>query len=79
MQQVKFKRNLPMKKTIYISTSKVTASRIHSLAKSIARINQNRPTIAKPKKRLGIAKGKFTIPEDFDRWDDEIADLFGES
>lgn len=27
-------------------------------------------------KRIGIAKGKFHIPEDFDKWDDEISDMF---
>jgi len=27
-------------------------------------------------KRIGIAKGKFHIPEDFDSWDDEISDAF---
>ena len=28
------------------------------------------------KKRIGMAKGKFTIPKDFDKWDDEIEDMF---
>ncbi len=28
-------------------------------------------------RRIGIAKGKLDIPEDFDLWDDEIADAFG--
>ena len=28
------------------------------------------------KKRIGVAKGKFTIPKDFDKWDDEIEDMF---
>lgn len=27
--------------------------------------------------RLGIAKGAFTIPTDFDKWDKEIAEMFG--
>ncbi|MBR4642821.1 MAG: hypothetical protein IKO74_08920 [Selenomonadaceae bacterium] len=27
--------------------------------------------------RIGIAKGKFTIPADFDKWDEEIAEMFG--
>ena len=26
---------------------------------------------------LGIAKGKFTVPEEFDDWDAEIAEMFG--
>ncbi len=30
------------------------------------------------KKRIGVAKGKFTIPDDFDKWDPEIADMFGD-
>ena len=29
-------------------------------------------------KRIGIAKGKFTIPDDFDIWDNEIEEMFGE-
>lgn len=34
--------------------------------------------IQKPttKKRIGIAKGKIDIPEDFDAWDKEIEDMF---
>lgn len=27
--------------------------------------------------RIGIAKGDFTVPEDIDKYNDEIADLFG--
>ncbi|MBQ3374090.1 MAG: hypothetical protein IJI45_01625 [Anaerolineaceae bacterium] len=30
-------------------------------------------------KRIGVAKGKFTVPEDFDQWDAEIADMFGDT
>ena len=29
-------------------------------------------------KRIGIAKGKFTIPEEFDDWDDEIIEMLGD-
>ena len=29
--------------------------------------------------RFGIAEGVFTVPEDFDSWDNEIADMFEES
>ena len=28
-------------------------------------------------KRIGVAKGKFTVPDDFDKWDQEIEDMFG--
>ena len=28
--------------------------------------------------RIGIAKGKFTVPDDFDKWDVEVTDLFEE-
>lgn len=36
--------------------------------------------IGKPdvSKRIGIAKGKFTIPDDWDKHDEEIAALFNE-
>jgi hypothetical protein len=27
-------------------------------------------------KRIGSAKGKFTIPEDFDSWDNETEEMF---
>ena len=35
-------------------------------------INSNRP----PKRRLGVAKGEFTVPDDFDKWDKEIEEMF---
>ncbi|HZZ36853.1 MAG TPA: type II toxin-antitoxin system prevent-host-death family antitoxin [Caulobacteraceae bacterium] len=36
------------------------------------------PLEAKPKRvRLGLAKGKFALPDDFDRDNAEIARLFG--
>jgi hypothetical protein len=28
-------------------------------------------------RRIGIAKGKFTVPDDFDDCNDEIAEMFG--
>ena len=28
-------------------------------------------------KRIGIAKGKFVVPDDFDDCNDEIAEMFG--
>lgn len=34
------------------------------------------PRTEKPKKRIGIAKGKFTIPENFDEMDKEIEEMF---
>ena len=29
-------------------------------------------------KRIGAAKGKFSIPDDFDTWDAEVEDMFEE-
>lgn len=29
-------------------------------------------------KRIGIAEGEFTVPEDIDKYNDEIADMFGD-
>ncbi|MDO5424023.1 MAG: hypothetical protein Q4F41_09885 [Eubacteriales bacterium] len=29
-------------------------------------------------KRIGVAEGKFKVPDDFDKWDKEIEDMFGE-
>ena len=36
--------------------------------------------IQKPKAtgRIGIAAGKFRIPSDFDRWDSEVTEMFGD-
>lgn len=28
-------------------------------------------------RRIGVAEGKFKIPDDFDKWDREIEDMFG--
>ena len=28
-------------------------------------------------KRIGIAKGEFVVPADIDKYNDEIADMFG--
>ncbi len=28
-------------------------------------------------KRIGIAEGKFKVPDEFDAWDKEIASMFG--
>lgn len=28
-------------------------------------------------KRIGIAEGKFTVPDEFDEWDKEIEEMFG--
>ena len=27
-------------------------------------------------KRIGVAEGKFIVPDDFDKWDSEVAELF---
>lgn len=29
-----------------------------------------------PAKRVGAGRGKFTIPDDFDKWDSEIENMF---
>ncbi|MBR1418574.1 MAG: type II toxin-antitoxin system RelB/DinJ family antitoxin [Synergistaceae bacterium] len=36
-----------------------------------------RVPISKRKRTLGIADGKFRIPDDFDKHNDEIASMFG--
>lgn len=28
-------------------------------------------------KRIGIAEGKFKVPDEFDRWDKEVEEMFG--
>lgn len=30
-------------------------------------------------KRIGIAEGKFTVPDEFDAWDKEVEEMFGGS
>ena len=36
------------------------------------------PLNAEPvrKKRIGVAEGKVIVPDDFDKWDAEVAELF---
>ncbi len=31
----------------------------------------------KADKRIGLTEGKFKIPDDFDKWDKEIEEMFG--
>ncbi len=31
----------------------------------------------KSKKRIGVAEGKFKVPEEFDVWDKEVEEMFG--
>ena len=30
-------------------------------------------------KRIGIAKGKFKMPKDFEKWDKDIEEMFGDT
>ena len=30
-----------------------------------------------PVQRIGVAKGRFSVPDDFDDWDAEVSELFG--
>ena len=30
-------------------------------------------------KRIGVAEGKIKIPDDFDKWDSEIEEMFGDN
>lgn len=32
--------------------------------------------LPKETKRIGVAKGRFSLPDDFDAWDDEVEDMF---
>ncbi|MBQ9348682.1 MAG: hypothetical protein IJT94_15325 [Oscillibacter sp.] len=32
---------------------------------------------AKPSKRIGVARGRLKVPEDLDKYNDEIAELLG--
>ena len=29
-------------------------------------------------KRIGVAEGKFKVPDEFDEWDKEVEEMFGE-
>lgn len=35
--------------------------------------------VPRPGQRIGVAKGRFTVPEDFDALDDQIAKMFLQS
>ena len=37
------------------------------------KLHQEAPTT----RRIGVAKGKLKVPDDFDRWDKEIEEMFG--
>ena len=28
-------------------------------------------------RRIGVAEGKFKVPDEFDKWDQEVEDMFG--
>ena len=30
-----------------------------------------------PTRRIGVAKGAFTCPDEFDQWDEDVKELFG--
>ncbi len=32
--------------------------------------------LPKETKRIGVAKGRFSLPDDFDAWDGEVEDMF---
>lgn len=44
--------------------------------KPVARLTAVKPDISK---RIGVAKGRFEVPDDIDLYNDEIAELFGVS
>ena len=75
MRQLKYKTSSVRKKELHISRKENNSNRSRLAAKAAHKSNVLSVAI-KPPKRLGTAKGKFTIPDDFDRWDEEIADLF---
>ena len=77
MRQLKYKTTSARKKKLHISRKENNGSRSQIAAKA-AHISSILFAEIKPAKRLGTAKGKFTIPDDFDRWDEEITDLFEE-
>ena len=35
-------------------------------------------SVPSKKIRIGVAKGKLSIPKDFDKWDKEIEEMFGD-
>lgn len=77
MRQLKYKTISARKKRLHISHKTNNGDRTRIAAKSTHKSSVLSVAI-KPPKRLGTAKGKFTIPDDFDNWDEEIADLFEE-
>ena len=51
------------------------------LFRSLTLSEDNRQTESKVdvSKRIGIAKGKFKMPKDFDKWDKDIEEMFGDT
>ena len=77
MRQFKYKTSSVCKKELHTSRKENNGSRSRIAAKAAEKSSVLFVT-TKPPKRLGTAKGKFTISNDFDRWDEEITDLFEE-
>ena len=48
---------------------------VTKMGKPAVKISAYEPTVAS--KRLGLMKGRATIPDDFDEWDEEEAKLLG--
>ena len=53
------------------------AEYIELLKYKISFLNQNH--LSKKAPIIGLAEGKFPIPDDINAYDDEISDMFGES
>lgn len=58
-----------------VETGQETEIVIVRQGKPVARVTAVQE--AKPSKRIGAARGRLKVPEDLDRYNDEIAELFG--
>ncbi len=50
---------------IYLEKNGVTVAQMTLIPKKTAR------------KRIGVAEGKFKVPDEFDSWDKEVEEMFG--
>lgn len=50
---------------IYLEKNGVTVAQMTLIPKKTAR------------KRIGVAEGKFKVPDEFDLWDKEVEEMFG--
>ena len=66
---------VPMQQVQTVETGQEAEIIIIRQGKPVARVTAVQD--AKPSKRIGVARGRLKVPEDLDKYNDEIAELLG--